>query len=47
MFEKGADVLIVVITRILKEKATMKTAEGNEKVLMSTDLPQSRKSTVC
>lgn len=48
MFEKGADVLVVVITRILKEKATMKAAEGSEKVvMMSTDLPQSRKSIVC
>lgn len=48
MFEKGADVLTVVIAKILKEKATMKAAKGSEKVLMkSTDLPQSRKSIVC
>lgn len=48
MLEKRAVVLIVVITRLLKEKVTMKAAEGNENVLMmSVDSSQSRKSVVC
>lgn len=46
--EKRAVVLIVVITRLLKEKVTMKAAEGNENVLMMIIYSsQSRKSVVC
>lgn len=48
MFEKGAVVFVPVITRILKEKAAVKAAEGSQNVaVMSIDLSQSKKSVVC
>ena len=46
MFEKGAVVLGVVITRILEEQVTVKAARGSENVLMSIDLSQSKKKKV-